>query len=100
MTSWGAQVHSAQVCWGPREGKGQLWASGTAGGWQQGLLDVLGRNLIYETGRQGQKRIFFFFFGQVMLKGRDVKGKEAVKARNSLHQTENARTPKTALSGH
>ena len=99
MTSWGAQVHSAQVCWGPREGKGQLWASGTAGGWQQGLLDVLGRNLIYETGRQGQKRIFFFF-GQVMLKGRDVKGKEAVKARNSLHQTENALTPKTALSGH
>lgn len=63
MTSWGAQVHSAQVCWGPREWEGQLWASGTAGGWQQGLPDVLGRNLIYETGRQGQKRIFFFFFG-------------------------------------
>lgn len=49
---------------------------------------------------RGRKGFFFFFFGQVMLKGRDVKGKEAVKARNSLHQTENALTPKTALSGH
>lgn len=41
---------------------------------------------------------FFFFLGQVMLKGRDVKGKEAVKkkARNSLRQTEkraNTRQP-------
>lgn len=37
-----------------------------------------------------------------MLKGRDVKGNEAVKkkARDSLCQTENSLTPKTALSGH
>lgn len=49
-------------------------------------------------GRKG----FFFFFGQVMLKDRDVKGKEAIKkkARDSLRQTKNALIPKTALSGH
>lgn len=49
---------------------------------KNGVTEDLGGTGI--SVRQGQKCIFFFFFGQLKLKGWDMKGKEGIKrgARN------------------